>query len=275
MHQNLMGKPLDGFSEFATIVAAQGAVLLKNDNAALPLRPEDTIALFGRTQIDYYCSGTGSGGAVNIVEKCNFLEAMRTRCAARLNPVLAQKYEQWVGENPFDNGGGGWAQEPWFQQEMPLQEDEVALAKSISQKAVVVIGRTAGEDKDNADVAGGYRLTPNEFSLLACVCRHFNDVIVVLNISFIIDMSWLEAPELRGRIGAILCAWHGGAFGAQAVAALLCGEVTPCGKLTDSIAYSLEDSRHASGGSTYFFYSYYSYILFFMCFVFIIFLVII
>lgn len=246
MYLNFMGKPLDGFSEFATIVAAQGAVLLKNDHAVLPLRPEDTIALFGRTQIDYYRSGTGSGGAVNVVAQCHLLQALRERCSARLNPVLAQKYEQWVGENPFDNGGGGWAQEPWFQQEMPLQEGEVAQAKTISQKAVVVIGRTAGEDKDNADVAGGYRLTPDEFSLLACVCRHFNDVIVVLNISSIIDMSWVETPELRGRIGAILCAWHGGAFGAQAVAALLCGEITPCGKLTDSIAYSLEDYPSAS-----------------------------
>lgn len=31
-------------------------------------------------------------------------------------------------------------------------------------------------------------------------------MIVVLNISSIIDMSWVETPELRGRIGAILCA---------------------------------------------------------------------
>ncbi len=45
MHLNFMGKPLDGFSDFATIVAAQGAVLLKNDHAVLPLRPDRRCSL--------------------------------------------------------------------------------------------------------------------------------------------------------------------------------------------------------------------------------------
>lgn len=241
MHHAFIGKPLEGFAEFSMTVAAQGAVLLKNRPRTLPLDELDTIAIFGRTQINYYRSGTGSGGAVNVVSTCNLLDAMRERCGARINSIVAQSYEQWVISHPFDNGGGGWAQEPWFQQEMPLSDDLVARASLVSNKAVVVIGRTAGEDKDNADVPGGYRLSDAEYAMLKAVCQRFNNVIVVLNVSSIIDMSWSEDPALRPHIGAILYAWHGGPHGGRAVASLLCGDVTPSGKLTDTLATSLDE----------------------------------
>lgn len=246
MHQQRRGQPLEGFAEFAMAVAAQGAVLLKNRPQTLPLEPQDTVAIFGRTQINYYRSGTGSGGAVNVVASCTLLDAMRERCGARVNGGLAQRYEQWVMTHPFDNGGGGWAQEPWFQQEMPLSDEVVAQASRVSDKAVVVIGRTAGEDKDNADVPGGYRLSDAEYAMLTAVCQRFNNVIVVLNVSSIIDMSWSEDPALRPHIGAILYAWHGGPDGSRAVASLLCGDVTPSGKLTDTLASSLEEYPSAA-----------------------------
>lgn len=96
MHQRLPGKPLEGFAEFSMNVAAQGAVLLKNRPETLPLESLDRVAIFGRSQINYYRSGTGSGGAVNVIATCNLLEAMRERCGARVNGLLAQRYEQWV-----------------------------------------------------------------------------------------------------------------------------------------------------------------------------------
>ena len=44
------------------------------------------------------------------------------------NEELAATYEAWVAEHPFDNGGGGWAMEPWFKKEMPLTEELVQKA---------------------------------------------------------------------------------------------------------------------------------------------------
>ncbi|WP_233476189.1 glycoside hydrolase family 3 C-terminal domain-containing protein [Paenibacillus sonchi] len=41
---------------------AEGVVLLKNDCNVLPLAPGGKVALFGRSQFNYYKSGTGSGG---------------------------------------------------------------------------------------------------------------------------------------------------------------------------------------------------------------------
>lgn len=61
MYDSKAGTPLEGFAEFAA-AAAEGAVLLRNDRGMLPLDVQQPVSLFGRTQIDYYRSGTGSGG---------------------------------------------------------------------------------------------------------------------------------------------------------------------------------------------------------------------
>ena len=45
---------------------SEGIVMLKNDNNALPLCKDSEVAVFGRIQLNYYKSGTGSGGLVNV-----------------------------------------------------------------------------------------------------------------------------------------------------------------------------------------------------------------
>lgn len=55
----------DRYASLARQAAAEGAVLLKNDGNVLPLKEEEKLAVFGRTQFEYYKSGTGSGGMVN------------------------------------------------------------------------------------------------------------------------------------------------------------------------------------------------------------------
>ncbi|GIO40012.1 beta-glucosidase [Paenibacillus antibioticophila] len=236
-----LGVPLEGFAEFSRTVAAEGAVLLKNDLQALPLLPQDTVSVFGRTQINYYRSGTGSGGSVNVTHTTNLLDGLRGKSGIRLNEDLAGVYEQWIEQNPFDNGGGGWAAEPWHQKEMPLSDELVASARSKSSKAVVVIGRTAGEDQDNANAPGSYLLTDDEKDMLYKVTHHFDQTIVVLNVSNIIDMSWLNDSRYTYPIASVIYAWQGGMEGGNAIADVLTGEVSPSGKLTDTIAYRIED----------------------------------
>ncbi|GIO41280.1 glycoside hydrolase family 3 protein [Paenibacillus apis] len=236
-----LGVPLEGFAEFSRTVAAEGAVLLKNDLQALPLLPQDTVSVFGRTQINYYRSGTGSGGSVNVTHTTNLLNGLRGKSGIRLNEDLAGVYEQWIEQNPFDNGGGGWAAEPWHQKEMPLSDELVASARSKSSKAVVVIGRTAGEDQDNANAPGSYLLTDDEKDMLYKVTHHFDQTIVVLNVSNIIDMGWLDDSRYTYPIASVIYAWQGGMEGGNAIADVLTGEVSPSGKLTDTIAYRIED----------------------------------
>ena len=55
----------DKFAKTARRCVAEGTVLLKNDGDVLPLAEGTKIALFGRSQYNYFKSGTGSGGMVN------------------------------------------------------------------------------------------------------------------------------------------------------------------------------------------------------------------
>ncbi len=241
MHTHEFGIPLKGFAEFSRKVAAEGAVLLKNEGQALPLKSGENVAIFGRCQVNYYRSGTGSGGSVNVTYTTNLLDGLRAKANIAVNEELASAYERWIEDNPFDNGGGGWAAEPWHQKEMPLTEELVSAARAKSGKAIVVIGRTAGEDQDNANEPGSYQLTADEKAMLKQVTAQFEQTIVVLNVSNIIDMSWMYDEGHAHPIPCVVYAWQGGMEGGNAIADVLVGDVTPSGKLTDTIAYAIED----------------------------------
>jgi beta-glucosidase len=241
MNADKMNVEIKGFPEFSRKVAAEGAVLLKNQGQILPIKAGESISIFGRAQINYYRSGTGSGGSVNVEYTTNLLEGLRSKPEIKINEDLAATYEKWIEENPFDNGGGGWAAEPWHQKEMPLTDSLVLDAKNKSSKAVVVIGRTAGEDKDNADESGSYQLTIEEKDMLLLVSKYFEEVVVVLNVSNIIDMNWINDESYLNHIKAVIYAWQGGMEGGNAISDVLVGDVTPSGKLTDTIAYSIKD----------------------------------
>lgn len=240
MNKSTIGVPLKGFGEFTRNVATEGIVLLKNENHMLPILRQEVVSVFGRCQIDYYRSGTGSGGAVNVLYSVNALEGFRNNDKITVNESLASAYEMWVKDHPFDNGGGGWAAEPWFQKEMLLTSDQVESARAVSEKAIVIIGRTAGEDKDNHDIEGSYRLTVEEKEMLVMVTKYFQKVAVILNVANIIDMSWLEDETFENPIQAVVYAWQGGGEGGNALADVISGDVTPSGKLTDTIAYDLK-----------------------------------
>ena len=124
---------------------------------------------------------------------------------------------------------------------MPISHELAANAASVSSKALVIIGRTAGEDQDNADVEGSYRLTKEELQMLQTVTAHFSKVAVLLNVANIIDMSWINDSSYKHPISSIMYIWHGGMEGGLAVGDVLSGAVTPCGKLSDTIAYTLAD----------------------------------
>lgn len=241
MSSHKLGVPLAGFAEFSRKVAAEGAVLLKNDGHVLPIQENESVSVFGRVQVNYYRSGTGSGGSVNVPYTTNLLDGLRLKKNINVNEELVAVYEQWIEQHPFDNGGGGWAAEPWHQKEMSLTDELVSAARSKSTKAIVVIGRTAGEDQDNANEPGSYQLTEEEKAMLRQVTAHFEQTAVVLNVSNIIDMSWLNDATYVHPIRCVIYAWQGGMEGGNAIADVLVGEVSPSGKLTDTIAYSIDD----------------------------------
>ena len=227
--------------------AAEGCVLLANDNHALPLKKGTKVSVFGRIQLHYYKSGTGSGGKVNVSYMHGILEGLRESGQVELNEDLLALYRKWDEAHPFDTGDG-WAREPWCQEEMPLSDDIAEVASAQSDIALVVIGRTAGEDHDNTAQPGSWYLTDTELSMLQTVRRHFSRMAVLLNVGNIIDMSWMELC----RPDAVLYIWQGGMEGGMGVADVLTGKISPCGRLTDTIARDIHDypSDDNFGGST-------------------------
>ena len=120
---------------------------------------------------------------------------------------------------------------------MPLTEDIVTAAANTSEIALVIIGRTAGEDKDNSNTAGSYQLTDLEEEMLSLTSKAFEHVVVVLNVGNIMDMSFMD----RYAIDSVLYAWQGGVVGGLGTVDVLTGKTSPSGKLTDTIAYDITD----------------------------------
>ena len=224
------------YAEISRKMVAEGCVMLKNDNKALPLRSGDRVSVFGRIMFNYIKSGTGSGGMVNAPYVVSILDAMREESDITVNEDVIKVYEEWIKDNPFDIGKG-WGMEPWSQVEMPLSDEVAAKAADNSDIAVVIIGRSAGEDRDSAALPGAYYLSEGEEQMLEAVCKAFDRVAVVLNVGNIIDMKWVDKYNPQ----AVIYGWQGGCEGGNGVMDVLTGRVNPCGKLADTIAYEIAD----------------------------------
>lgn len=223
------------YLDTAAKMVSEGIVMLKNENNALPLDTDKEVAVFGRIQFHYYKSGTGSGGMVNVTKVVNILDGLIDN-GVKVNEKLLGTYRKWDKENPFDLGEG-WGGEPWSQKEMPLDEGLVKETAKSCETAIVIIGRTAGEEQDNRLEAGSYLLSDDEIAMLTVVRKHFKKVVLLLNVGNIIDMTDINriAPD------SVLYVWQGGMTGGKGTADVLTGKVSPSGKLPDTIAYKASD----------------------------------
>lgn len=223
------------YLDTAAKMVSEGIVMLKNENNALPLDADKEVAVFGRIQFHYYKSGTGSGGMVNVTKVVNILDGLIDN-GVKVNEKLLDTYRKWDKENPFDLGEG-WGGEPWSQKEMLLDEGLVRETAKSCETAIVIIGRTAGEEQDNRLEAGSYLLSDDEIEMLTVVRENFKKVVLLLNVGNIIDMTDINriAPD------AVLYVWQGGMTGGKGTAGVLTGKVSPSGKLPDTIAHKASD----------------------------------
>ncbi len=215
---------------------AEGQVLLLNQNHVLPLPKGSHVAVFGRMQLHYYKSGTGSGGMVNVNKVTGILEALEESEDVQVYEPLVDVYREWEKDHPFDEGVG-WGNEPWSQEEMELNEALVEEAAEKNEYAIVILARTAGEDKDNKMLEGAYCLTSIEEDMLQKVRKYFAKMIVLLNTGNIMDMSFMD----KYRPDAVMYVWQGGMIGGLGTVDVLTGKVCPSGRLSDTIAAQMTD----------------------------------
>lgn len=231
------------FADLIFTTATEGSVLIKNEGKMLPLKKGDSVCVFGRCQKDFHKSGMGSGGSVHVLYSTvlidELLKAENSETAV-FDRNLVNIYEEWNKENPFDNGGGRWAGEPWSQKEMPVSKEMAARFARENSKAVYVIGRNAGEDKDLQAVKGSWYLSETEYDNLVNICSAFDEVAVVFNTCGIMDTSFINDSAFNGHIKAAAYVWMGGMEAGHSAAALLMGKENFSGKLSDTIA-KIED----------------------------------
>lgn len=205
--------------------AGEGMVLIEN-NGALPIQQGKTVAMFGCGQIRFQKGGGGSGD-VNVQYVRNLLQGMQIKEDEEkisLYQPLISAYTSFTNTNEND--------------EMPLSELDVANAASACDTAVITITRFSAEGWDRHAGKGDFLLTDAEENMIRQITESsFENVVVVLNIGGIIDVSWIS----RYDIDAVLIAWQPGMEGGLAAADILCGDVNPSGKLVDTFATNYND----------------------------------
>ena len=204
--------------------AAEGAVLLKNENQLLPLKNDLKIALIGEFARDPRYQGSGSS-----FMNTSRLDTLYGELARMLKPeqlTFSQGYELRD-----------------MQPHAVLIEEAVQSARK-ANAAVVCAGLPDITEVEGLD-RKHLRLPEAHNALIEAVAQVCPKVVVVLSNGAPVEMPW------EPRVNAILEAYLGGQAGAGALADILFGSVSPSGKLAETFPLGLEDSpsyHHFPGG---------------------------
>lgn len=85
-----LGSLIQAGADMTEEVMSEGAVLLKNDNNALPLASASKVSVFGVTSADPIYGGTGSG-SVDASKAVSFYDGFEN-AGLELNPTLKENY---------------------------------------------------------------------------------------------------------------------------------------------------------------------------------------
>ena len=224
----------------------EGAVLLKDQNNALPLAEGTAVNLFGYGSVDPIYGGSGSG-ASDTSSNIDLVTGL-TNAGFTVNQELVDFYKKSgvsrAAQKGFEGSNFTPAEVPAAQYTDTLLQN----AKAFSDVAIVTFSRVGGEGGDLPQdmYAAGYsktddgrhylELTQDEEDLLALIkAQGFGKVIVLVNSSNAMELGFLEDDSIDAAL------WIGslGSTGFNAVGEILSGKVNPSGRLSDTYAYDL------------------------------------
>ena len=224
----------------------EGAVLLKDQNNALPLAEGTAVNLFGYGSVDPIYGGSGSG-ASDTSSNIDLVTGL-TNAGFTVNQELVDFYKKSgvsrAAQKGFEGSNFTPAEVPAAQYTDTLLQN----AKAFSDVAIVTFSRVGGEGGDLPQdmYAAGYsktddgrhylELTQDEEDLLALIkAQGFGKVIVLINSSNAMELGFLEDDSIDAAL------WIGslGSTGFNAVGEILSGKVNPSGRLSDTYAYDL------------------------------------
>lgn len=215
--------------------ACEGMVLLKNDGGVLPFAKGQKLAVFGKAQADYVKGGGGSGDVSTPYIRSlqdGFAEKQAEGKVDVFAP-LTEYYYNYVQEQYAAKAQPGWLAEP------ELPEALLRSAREFTDMAVIVISRYSKEaaDRTGAPNDGDFYLSIPEETMVKSVLSAFDKVVVILNTGGMMDTLWFKD---NAKIPAALLAWQAGMVGGLAMADILCGDVCPSGRLTDTFAVDFD-----------------------------------
>ena len=221
--------------------AAEGMVLMKN-NETLPLKESiKNVALYGCTSYDFIAGGTGSGN-VNHAYVVSLLDGLKNG-GYTVSDELKTAYEKYIADckeaqkKAIEEMAKKDRQAAMLASFMPgtlpaekqFTTEELTNQANVADVAIITIGRISGEfiDRKSSD----FNLNASERLLIQQVCEMYHkagkQVVVLLNIGGVIETaSWKDMPD------AILCAWQAGQEGGNSVVDVLSGKQSPSGKFT-------------------------------------------
>lgn len=202
--------------KIALDAAREGIVLLKNESHVLPVDKGETLNLFGKGTHEFRIGAVGAG-KINPRYSINFIEAVRESEEYVLNEELVEFYS--------------------CDQDLIPTKELLDRAKKASDTAFVFLTRAAGENQDASSEKGEFRLSDDEEALIGKVSGTFAKTVVILNVGYPIDMTFMR----RYPISGLVYLGFAGMLAGPALLDILSGKVNPSGKLPDTWALQYSD----------------------------------
>lgn len=215
--------------------AEEGAVLLKNENAALPIAAGQRITIFGNGS---YNSVDSASNAVNstsfdAIPAVGLVDSLQTALGAdNVNTALSSVYtpmslttNQEVSEAPIDQ----------------IKAQESSWQSDYNDVAVVTFTRAGSEGNDSALTTAEDRnylgLSKNEEDLLSYLQSQkqagvFSKIVAVINSDQAMELGWVDKYD----VDACLLSGLPGAVGWTGIANVMTGKVSPSGHTVDTYA---------------------------------------
>ncbi|MCF2596213.1 glycoside hydrolase family 3 C-terminal domain-containing protein [Pseudoflavonifractor phocaeensis] len=197
----------------ARSVAAQTAVLLKNDGALLPLKQGARVGVIGDMAAEPRYQGAGSS-MVNCTKLDKPIDA------------LAQSGLEIMGQVQGYRRDG--------KKDAGLLSAAVDLARNV-EAVLLYLGLTEISESEGMD-RDHMKLPANQEELLDAVSAVNPNVVVVLSGGSPVELPWLD------RCAALVHGYLSGQAGAGAMADILTGKVNPSGKLAESYPMTYGDT---------------------------------
>lgn len=251
---NNMNEALKASRELNMQIGAEGIVLMKNANNALPLRKGSNVTMFGHRSYNPMTGGGGSGAGKVGVYGVPFTDLVAgvENSSLSVNKGVENVYRKAIKE------AGNTTQEGFTLS--TANERPVSILKNIeysygryADAAIITLGRSGSEGSDikmkNCDGHSNkedhfLKLEDNEIALIKYVKKHFDKVIVLVNSANTLELGELQAEKTADNLGvdAILHIGHLGNDGAAHLGDILDGTISPSGRTVDTWIHDLTTS---------------------------------